>query len=106
MYVFLVTQPSNGSNVSTARKKEDKSFAEVIAQLNRAREDLDQLTDQVGEFVNWWGSMKSKLEGLQTTIPRMKLDGSHPLRTTAVKTRWEGVRTQYDSYQRRVTACC
>jgi hypothetical protein len=78
------------------------SFEDIIAQLERAGNDLADLAGYVGNFVNWWSNMKIGLESLQSSISLIKLDGSNPLRQEVVLKRWEGFREQYVQYQRRV----
>lgn len=43
------------------------------------------------------------LGALHAAIPRIKLDGSNPLRTTYVLKRWSDMRLQYEQYDTKVS---
>jgi len=78
------------------------SFGDIIAQLDRAYNDLADLAGYVGNFVNWWNDMKIGLGCLQSSISFIKPDRFNPLRQEVVLKQWKKFREQNVQYQRRV----
>jgi len=75
---------------------------DVLTQLERAKDDLNILIQHVGSFVDWWGDMNTSLANLEEILPRVKVDGTNPFRTLAVKERWVKVYNDYVAYKREV----
>lgn len=88
---------------SSAANVTSQSYPQVVDQLIRISQDIEQLVHCVGAFVNWWSGMATKLFCLQRVIPQIKPDGSNPIRTRDVRRRWLAIRDQYGSYQTRVS---
>jgi len=76
-----------------------ESFEDIMAQYGGVERDLDVLFRCVDNFVNWWSDMKLGLRSLESSIPLIKLDGSNPLRESAVLKRWKRFWELYFQYQ-------
>jgi len=46
--------------------------------------------------------MNTSLANLEQILPRIKVDGTNPFRTTVVKERWVKVHDEYVAYKREV----
>jgi len=75
---------------------------DVLAQLQKASDDLGYLIQNVGSFVNWWGDMNMSLSNLEEILPQVRVDGTSPFRNETVAERWIAVHANYVWYQREV----
>jgi len=75
---------------------------DVLAQLQKASDDLGYLIQNVGSFVNWWGDMNTSLSNLEAILPQVRVDGTSPFRNESVAERWIAVYANYVGYQREV----
>ena len=84
------------------RPVENKSAPEIIAQLQHAQNDLEDLACHVTAFADWWGIQVVGLRSLVHAIPQIQMDGLNPLRKVEVRRRWERIIDQYLTYSSKV----
>jgi len=76
------------------------TFQNVITQLDSIATDMLLFTEQVGRCVDWWSRMKSGLETLKSSLPRIDQDELQSLhvRMSNVAEGWQGVADQFALY--------
>lgn len=93
-----------GASVLSARRFEEKSFADVYSEFSQAKDDLDQLINIVNASAGWWNDIETQLKSLQLSLST--LDRPNPLRIKGIERRWSDIRLKFLTYSLRVRIRC